>query len=418
MGKKVYIKTFGCTINRADSLTMENLLKNKGYKIVDEPKGADFAIINSCTVKYSAEAKMFVEIEKVKPLVKHIILAGCVPQAEHSKTRLKNYNIIGVDKTINVVDIIESVSKGLIIQNLEHDLDDTLEIEKSYNQTIEIVPISKGCLGDCSYCKTRQARGTLHSFSKTRILSSIKRALDTGKKEIWLSSQDCGAYGLDIKSNLAELLHYILKNTPKNYRIRLGMSNPNFISKLTTELIEIFKDDRMFKFLHIPVQSGSNRILKLMRRQYQISEFTKIITEFRQVFPDITIATDIIVGFPTETEEDFLKSYNLVKRYKIPILNYSRFWPRPNTDAAKLEELSLSIMKERTSKLKQLHEKTTTAILKELVGHSCDVLVDELDDSKIIGRTNNYLKIILKTGKLSTFKTITVVKSGRWELYE
>lgn len=418
-GKKIFIKTFGCSLNKSDSITMENILKKDGYVITESPDDADVAIINSCAVKNSAEQKMFSELKILQSKVKHVILAGCVPQAEKNLDRIRENNIIGVDKISDISFAVKSVLEGNIIQSLDHEDIDTLEYPKRLNDAIEIVPISKGCLGACTYCKTKQARGNLFSFDKEKIVQSIKRALSDGAKEIWLTSQDCGAYGLDRKENLAILLRYILDNTPTGYRIRLGMSNPDHVVKIIPDLLKIFEDERMFKFLHVPVQSGSNRILKLMNRMYTREDFVKILKSFSSRYSDFTFATDIIVGFPSETEEEFLESYALIDYFKIPVVNMSRFWPRPDTPAAKLKLLPVEIVKDRTTRLKELHEITTKEILKSNKGKEFTVIIDEIEKDNLSGRTNSYKKVVFKKDselKLSTFINVKIMKTQQWDL--
>lgn len=417
--KKVYIKTFGCSLNKADSITMENVLKKDGYDIVDSPEKSDVAIINSCSVKNSAEQKMYIELERLERIVPHVILAGCVPQAEHDKDKLKDRNIIGVDKLSDISFAVSSILSGNIVQSLAHEDLDTLDYEKRLNETIEIVPISKGCLGACTYCKTKQARGKLFSFDKKRITASINRALENGAKEIWLTSQDCGAYGLDKDENLVVLLKYILENTPAGYRIRLGMANPDHIVRILPGLSEVYRDERMFRFLHVPVQSGSDRILGLMNRRYSRDDFLRIIDHFSRSFDEFTFSTDIIVGFPGETEEEFLESYDLIKDLRIPVLNYSRFWPRPNTPAAGLKLLPVDIVKDRTSRLKSLHEEVTKELLKGYKGKVLNVLIDEFEKGHLVGRTDSYKKVIFSDGSnpgLSKFVPAKILKTQQWDL--
>lgn len=421
--EKIYIKTYGCSLNKSDSLTMINLLEKSGYKITNNEDDCDAVIINSCTVKNSAEAKLFVDIDKFqkKGLV-NIIIAGCVPQAQKNLQVFDYNTIVGVERITQIPQIIKCLEQGYVVQDLDRDNTDSLDVPKRLNKTIEIVPISKGCLGNCTYCKTHQARGVLSSFNKKRITNSINKALKTGAKEIWLTSQDNGAYGLDINENLVSLLKHILKNTPEDYKIRIGMANPNHIIDYLDDLIEIYKDKRLYKFLHIPIQSGSNRILKLMNRFYTSAEFEKIIKKFKNHFEDFTFATDIIVGFPTESTSDFQKSYDIIEKYEIPVVNISRFWPRPDTPAENLEELDVEIVKERTKKLMDLHKKVTQNYLKKFLNQELDILINE-KEKEFVARTNSYIKVLLsdeeiKNSKsnLSEFKKVKITNTSQWHL--
>ena len=189
----------------------------------------------------------------------------------------------------------------------------------------------------CAYCIVKKARGHLRSYAKEDILEQVRSAVKERIPEIWLTAQDTGCYGKDIDSSLPELLKEIIA-LKGDFKIRLGMINPNHLIKFLDELIEIYKSEKIFKFLHVPVQSGNNEILKAMKRKYTVEEFKEIIDRFKQAIPEITIATDIICGFPGETEKQFYDSLDLIKEIKPSVLNRSRFWPRPGTEAAEMED--------------------------------------------------------------------------------
>ena len=175
------------------------------------------------------------------------------------------------------------------------------------NKLISITQISEGCLGNCSYCKTKLAKGTLHSYDEEKILKSIESDLESGAKEVWLTSQDCASYNLDKnKQNLPELLKKIL-SLKHNFKLRLGMMNPNNVYPVLDELIEVYKNPKIYKFIHIPIQSASDSVLKDMNRFYKIKIVEEIITKLKKEVPDMVIATDIIVGYPTEKQSDHKK---------------------------------------------------------------------------------------------------------------
>jgi len=227
------------------------------------------------------------------------------------------------------------------------------------NKLISICQISEGCLGDCSFCKTRLAKSSLHSYDINNILKSIKSDLEQGAKEIWLTSQDLAAYQLDKnkESQLPQLLSQILALKGK-FKLRLGMSNPNHLLPITDKLIEIFKSPKIYKFLHIPIQSADNQTLKQMNRYYTIEQAEEIIQEFKKQFPDITIATDIIVGYPTETKQAHKNNLEFIKKFKPDVLNLSKFSSHKNTKAGKLKPINIETINKRTSELMQLHRQT------------------------------------------------------------
>lgn len=195
------------------------------------------------------------------------------------------------------------------------------------NRYVEIIPLSTGCLGSCTYCKTRHARGKLGSYDPTAIVDRVKQAVAEGVLEIWLTSEDTGAYGRDIGTSLPELLRSIISVMPAPTMLRVGMTNPPYILEHLEAMADILNHPRVYAFLHVPVQSGSNKVLDKMNREYMIEEFMEVCDFLIEHVPNITLATDIICGFPTEVEEDHEETIKLVERYKFPVLNISQFYP-------------------------------------------------------------------------------------------
>ena len=323
MPTKVYIKTYGCSFNFSDSENMAGLIKESGrYELVDDEKYADVVIVNSCTVKNKAENKLYRDINKID---KKLILAGCVPQAEKDKSKFKGFSIIGTTQIKNVVQVLDETLAGNTVQLLEKTKDSRLNIPKVRRKNIvEIVPINEGCLGSCNFCKTKFARGHLRSYKIEAIVKHIRNALNEGVKELWLTSQDTACYGYDIDTNLPNLLNEILK-IKRDFKIRVGMGNPDFIPDFIDELIECFKDERIYRFLHIPIQAGSDNVLKKMRREYTIESFRNIVNKFKQEIPDFTLATDMICGYPEETDEDFEESLKIMNEFRPDVINISKF---------------------------------------------------------------------------------------------
>ena len=362
--------------------------------MVNRIENADLVIINSCTVKNKAEAKFFAFIRNTRqkfPKMK-IIAAGCVAEAQKDylkkEDKLKDYSVAGVNNIKDIAHIAEETLSGNIIHLLsgKEEKNSRINIPKiRRNEIIEIVPINSGCLGNCAYCKAKFARGDLFSYDKDAIVDHIANAVkDKNIKEAWLTSQDTGAYGLDTGENLPELLREIIA-IPGNFKIRLGMCNPNFMLEYLDKIIGILKNDlkkenRFFKFLHIPVQSGNNDILKAMNRKYNIEDYYEIIDKLKKAIPEITIATDIICGFPGETESQFNESIGLVKKTMPDAVNISRYWARPGTfSAEKMKHLHLdpNIIKSRSEKLKRIFEKNSYENNKKWLGWAGEIIIDE-----------------------------------------
>jgi len=412
---KVHIETFGCSANQADSEIMAGILVKAGHNIVSSPDKADIVIVNSCVVKGKTETHVFKEINVLRKLKKKFIIAGCLPQTKIYADRLKGVSVLGVFETDRIVEAVKSVLAGKKISWLgcgKKEKPCFPRLRK--NPVIAVVVISSGCQGHCTYCLVKLAKGELFSYSEAAIIQEIKNAIEEGCKEIWLTSQDCTAYGLDTGTDFVELLDKVLK-LGGEFFVRIGMSNPDGILKNLHNLIELYKSPNMFKFLHIPVQSGNDEILKLMNRRYKAADFKKIITAFREEIPEITISTDIICGFPSETEEQFNDSLEMVKWLKPDVLNLNMFWPRPGTPAAKMRQLKPGIGRERTRIMTDVFDKIVLEKNKNLVGNSATALVDEKGrKGGFVARCIRYKPIIFAgRAKLGDFVKLKITGATR-----
>jgi threonylcarbamoyladenosine tRNA methylthiotransferase CDKAL1 len=336
---KVYVKTFGCNLNKRDSENIAGILKEKGFEITEEDQ-ADIIIVNSCGVKGTTQNRVVSYINKQ---TKSVYVGGCLPDMLDLKSLTPN--VKGYFNTNTIKQLADQIKNNLM-ENFSIKKENRLNIPIIRNKDIAIIPISQGCLGNCSFCSTRFARGTLKSYKEEDVLKEVKQAIKTHDK-ILLTSQDTGCYGLDINTNLILLLKKVI-SLNGNFKIKLGMANPEHILPMLKELIEIYKDDKMIKILHIPVQSGSNKVLKEMGRKYTTEQFKKIVKEFRKNIKNIHILTDIIVGYPTESTKDFQATIDLLREIKPEVLNTSKFASRPRTKASKLKQLKSQVVKERS----------------------------------------------------------------------
>jgi len=235
--------------------------------------------------------------------------------------------------------------------------------------------------------------------SKEDIIKNIQNDVAAGCKEIWITSQDCSAYGLDKnkKSKLPDLLNEIIKIKGK-FKVRIGMSNPNHILPILKDLIEVYKDEKILKFLHIPVQSGSDKILNDMSRHYKSKDFIKIIEEFRKSFPDIVISTDVIVGYPTENEKDFEETLEIMRKAQPDIINISKFWPMPGTKASSIPTIHPDEVRRRAIEMTNLHNQIAISKNKGYVGKDFECLIDEKSFGDFwIGRLDNYKPVMIKS---------------------
>ena len=415
--EKIYFETYGCSLNYADTETMMGILKKEGYEITNNIDDANLIIINTCTVKGPTDNKFKKRIKDLP--TKPTIIAGCLPQTQYGKFKeLKGFSLIGPHQLKRIGEVVEETfNNNQVILLAEEEHDNLTMPHVRRNKIVEIIPISSGCKGNCTYCLTKKARGNLHSYNPELIIERAKKAVTQGIKEIWITSEDNGAYGLDINTTLPELLKEIIK-IPGNYKIRLGMSNPNFIVKYIDELIPIFKSDKMFKFLHIPLQAGNDEVLRRMNRKYSAKEWIEIVERFRAEIPNITIATDIICGFPGETETQFRDTIYIVEKYEPEVVNRSRFWKRPGTPAAKMKQIPGAEIKKRSAWLTNSFSWVAFQKNKKWINWKGEILIDEKGkDDSWVGRNDSYRPVIVK-GNYEIGQTIKVkvLNTTTWDL--
>lgn len=390
----IYIKTFGCSLNQSDSEVMAGLLEKADFKIVNSPETAELVIINSCTVKGPTETKVMKEIKKMHELGKKIVVTGCLPKATPGK--VKGYSLISPQNINNIVEIVEETLHDNTAEMIADSSEQRLNLpKKRKNNIIEILPICAGCLGDCAYCITKIARGNLISYPKKDIIKQVKEAVKEGVKEIWLTAQDTGCYGEDIGGTLPGLLKEILK-IEDNFLVRLGMCNPEHLLKYSDELIEIFKHPKMFKFLHVPMQSGNNEILKAMKRNYTKEQFEELVLKFRKEIPLLTVSTDVICGFPGESYAQFIETVFLIKKIKPDVLNISKFWARPKTKAMFMKKVPGDEIKKRSTYMKSVFDWISFERNKLWEGKTCGIIIDEIGkEDSFIGRNLYYKPVIV-----------------------
>jgi threonylcarbamoyladenosine tRNA methylthiotransferase CDKAL1 len=411
--EKIYIETFGCSFNQADSQIMKGLLDKYGFRIVKNPQRADIVIINTCYVKTPTQERVAYRIQNLQKTFpdKKMIVGGCMTEIDPErleKIASKN-SWVGPHRIKNIVSVVSDTLKGKTIRLVGERKDIKVALPKiKDNPLIEIVQICEGCSGCCSYCCTRFARGKLFSYPVKLIVDDVRQALKKGCKEFWITAQDTAAYEFN-KYRLPELLNELAKIEGKFF-IRVGMMNPMHVKNIVNELIESYKSEKIFKFLHLPVQSGSDHVLKVMNRGYSVKDFKNVVKMFRKKFPLLTLSTDVIVGFPEESNEDFQKTIDLMKEVKPDIVNVSKFGARPRTKAAKMKQLARKIINEQTKKIVELIEEMKLENNKKWLNWEGEVLIDEKGKKGgMIGRNFTY-KPILTEGKLGSFHKVKINK--------
>ncbi|HUL39042.1 MAG TPA: tRNA (N(6)-L-threonylcarbamoyladenosine(37)-C(2))-methylthiotransferase [Methanomassiliicoccales archaeon] len=340
------VETYGCTMNQGEGLQLKRSLFTLGYELVDACEEADIAVVNTCVVIQATELKILKRLKQLRDAGKGLVVTGCMASVMREE-------------------VLRRFPEALVIAPLEYEeFEERLKHRFGTGRGLHfprpgwgvtaIVPISQGCLGSCSYCITKLARGTLDSYAPEQVVSSVGKAVEQGSKEILLTAQDTGCYGLDIGTDLAGLVEKVV-DVPGDFRVRVGMMNPDSLREIQHQLMKAYQHPKVYKFLHLPVQTGSDRLLKSMGRGYTVAEFEAQVTNFREVHPRLTLSTDVITGYPGETEEDHRATVGLIDRARPNILNVTRFSARPGTEAAGMRAQVVSrIAKDRSRELAKL----------------------------------------------------------------
>ncbi len=417
---RVYVESYGCPRNKADGEIMEAFLRMAGYSVVDSWEEADYVIVNTCAVKDPTERRMVRRIRELLDKGKKVIAAGCLVHVNPGAIDGRVSGMIGVRDLDRIGEVIATAEKGgraVFISGNDRSVD-KLTLPRVWKKGISFtIPISEGCLSSCTYCATRFARGRLKSYSPKLILKWVRDALSRGYREIWLSSEDTGCYGLDIGTNLAELLREIT-SIEGDFRVRVGMANPDHVLGFLDDLVDAYLDNRIYSFVHLPLQSGDDGILRRMGRNYTAEEFEEIVRTFRRKIRDINITTDVIVGFPGEDDEAFRNTVEVIKRVGPDKINVSRYSPRPGTPAARWRQLPGWVVKERSRLLHRLRLSISHEINMGYIGREVEVMIHGAGPKGgIEGRTHTYKEIIMRDIQASPGEIVKVKVKGATATY-
>jgi threonylcarbamoyladenosine tRNA methylthiotransferase CDKAL1 len=373
-------------MNFGEGRQLSDRMTELGHIRVDTVQEADIVILNTCTVVETTEKKMIKRMSELRKAGKQVIVTGCMAKVQPGRILIRL-----PDSIILPPNEYENFSK-LVIGRYGCG-DSAPNKEDSY---FGIIPIAQGCLGNCTYCITKFARGNLLSYPEENIIREFQRLVSNGAKEILVTAQDTACYGRDTGTDLAYLISKMLE-TKGNYRIRIGMMNPNSLKPIIDDLLDAIEDPRVYKFFHIPVQSGSNDVLSKMKRHYTVEEFLNIVDKLRTKYPEVSISTDMITGFPEETEEDHKKSIDLIKALEADTINITRFSPRPGTPAVSMAQINGRVSAERSAEMTNVKNTTEYRINSKLIGRTYQVLVtEEGKEGTVIARTENYRPIAVK----------------------
>lgn len=387
----IYVETYGCTANKSDERLLVGLVTHNGHTIVQDLDKADVLILLTCTVIGTTEQRVLSRLKLFEKTQKKIVVSGCMPsvQADLIRTIAPRASLLPCQYIQYINDII--VGNNPVFVETKKTM-----LPKQYDTVIAPVMIAEGCRLSCSYCITHFARGMLRSFPIHEVVSDVCCAVKQGCKEIQLTAQDTASYGLDSGKNLGMLLDQITA-LDGMFRVRVGMMNPATMQKNLDSILNAYAHEKIYKFLHVPVQSGDDDILKKMNRGYTVDDFIVLIQRFRKKIPLVTLSTDVIIGFPTETAEQFQRTISLLKELQPDIVNITRFSARPLTSAKMMQgRIPTHVVKDRSRNIAEIASHLTLQKNLKHIGKTYDVLVTEKGKKKTFkGRTENYKQVVL-----------------------
>ncbi|MGC8608928.1 MAG: tRNA (N(6)-L-threonylcarbamoyladenosine(37)-C(2))-methylthiotransferase [Thermoplasmata archaeon] len=379
---KVYFESYGCTLNKAETSLYINSLIQNGDSIVEDPEDADLSIIGTCVVIKKTEEHMMRRISELSRIT-NVKVVGCMSPI---KSEFLNGNRI---ETIDR-DYFRNFYGGSI---------DTSIIDA---EIVEGIPINQGCTGKCKFCISHIARGPLVSRKPEKIVNQIKMLLERNKREIRITSLDTAAYGRDIDIRLPDLMNMIT-SIDADFKLRVGMMEPKNTKEIADRLMEAYENPKVFKFLHIPVQSGDDSVLESMNREYRASDFLEIVGKFRKKFHESILSTDVIIGYYSEDSESFEKTYKIISMVEPDILNITRFSPREYTLDYDKKTMPSNKMKENDLMLRDLHSRIIEKHFSKMIGKEEKILITERGKNEsYIGRDDAYRPVVV-SGNLKMY---------------
>jgi len=373
-------------------------------------------IINTCAVRLETEERMKQRIRELRRTGKRLVVAGCLAGALPATVSAlaPEASMLGPQAVERIAEVVESPERQVILEGTK-----AVKVPRMLEGKIFIVPIADGCAGECSFCITKLARRKLRSYPMREIVEAVKEAVAKGAVEVELTAQDTAAYGLDLggKVRLPDLVEKVAE-IEGNFMVRVGMMTPEQAMSIVDGLVEALNMEKVYKFVHLPVQSGSDKVLKLMNRKYTIDEYKRLVKELRSKVPGLSVATDIIVGHPGEDEEDFQQTLDLMKELRFERIHLAMYSIRPNTVSAGLPQVPDSVKKERMKTAMGLYESIAYDIHSEYVGKTVEVLTTELGrKGSVIGRLRNYIPVVVKNeSSLGNWVKVVIEEASFYDL--
>ena len=398
---RAYVEAYGCTLNFGEARELEDTLLARGWELAEDHEGADMSVLVTCVVVGKTERAMLKRIRALSGSPR-LVVAGCMAAVSR-------------ESAVRIAPDAEFVGPGDIaaFSRLVEDVGEARARCAGAGTPYSIVPIATGCRGSCSYCLTRLARGALRSRPPERVVSHVAEAVSSGPREVQITSQDSACYGDDIGTDLPTLVHRICR-LPSEFRLRIGMMNPRSVLPAVDRIADMYSEPKVFKFLHLPVQSASDRLLEAMGRGYSMADYRRMVSAVRTRSPEASFSTDIIVGYPGETDEDHAANLRFIEELAPDIVNVTRFSPRPGTRAAEAgPKVGGQVTKERSREMTRLRFGVSLARNQRWVGREVRALATERGKKRsTVLRTDEYKQIVVPGElELGTFHELVVTRA-------
>jgi MiaB-like tRNA modifying enzyme len=375
-------------MNQGEGAELAARLTALGHEVVDDPSDADLVVLNTCTVIKETESRMLKRMTELSGQRKKLIVVGCMAsvQPDDIVKHAPNALIMAPRDYPSFSSVVESwFGRG-----------DIAPITIQPSSVTSVLPVAQGCIGACSYCITRFARGTLTSYPADDIVAGARSALRRGARELLITAQDTACYGFDLGTDLSALLDRVTA-LPGDFMVRVGMMNPDNLGRIIDRFVASWAAPKVYQFIHLPVQSGSTAVLEAMNRGYRPEEFTSLVGRLREASSHMTLSTDVITGFPGETEDEHRATVELLRSIRPDIVNVTRFSPRQGTPAARARNQVPGWMsKERSRELSKLRFEISAEVNAAMVGRLEKVMVtEEGKNNTSIARTPSYKPVVL-----------------------
>ncbi|MFH1126899.1 MAG: tRNA (N(6)-L-threonylcarbamoyladenosine(37)-C(2))-methylthiotransferase [archaeon] len=407
---KIFIETYGCESNQYATEVLAALLTKAGHKLVPKDE-SELTILNTCALESKTEKKIITRLKELDDSKQKILVAGCLTEVQKDKIQeaAPRASIMGTNSVTKINEIIEKIQNNFKVTRIRDNPNLLINQPRlRIYPTIATIQIAEGCLDACSYCVDRTTKGSLISYEPEQIIREVQNALKDGCVEMQLTSQDIASYGHDKGVKLPALIRKI-SSIPGNFRIRLGQMNPANVIPILDDLILSYNHPKVYQYLDIPVQSGSNRILKEMQRKYTKEEYQMIVSAFRKKYPEITISTDVMIGYPGETDDDFGKTIELIKETKPDIINTYTYSARPFTKPGQSQIPPWKI-KTWAIELDQVYDKIKESRKESWLHWQGEVVVTQKVMGMYLARNYTYKPIILKKATLGETRIAEIIE--------